>query len=301
METPIFIMMIGIAGSGKSTIANQVGFDVVSTDSIRKELFGSENDQQNPSKVFEIALNRVRNFIKNGKSVVFDATNLSSKRRKNFLKCLPECKKVAYLVATDYDVIIKQNESRERVVPRDVIDRMYVNLNMPSKLEGFDDIIIFKNKEWCPQIIDVLYPTMGYEQNNPHHEHQLYEHMNLAAKYVVDHFKDKYAKDDFYILYTAAMLHDVGKPAVRTDIKSNGTVDGYSHYYNHHNVGAYMLACISKYTDEWKKIILLTQFHMEFFLRKDSIDSFERDVKTYYGEHFWNMLVDLHEADLNAH
>ena len=53
-----FIMLIGLPGSGKSYIAEKTKAKmksvlVVSSDEIRKELFGDENDQQNPEKVFE--------------------------------------------------------------------------------------------------------------------------------------------------------------------------------------------------------------------------------------------------------
>ena len=81
---PKFYMLVGISGSGKSFVAEQVkriyknhlvNIEVHSSDAIRKELWGDENDQQNPQKVFQILHKRVKNALSEGKDVIYDATN----------------------------------------------------------------------------------------------------------------------------------------------------------------------------------------------------------------------------------
>ena len=102
-----FYMMVGIAGSGKSYIANEIGCKIVSSDAIRKELYGSEEDQSHNDRVFNEVHKRIKNSIKNGEDVIYDATNLSRKRRKNFLKELPaDVEKIAVVAATELDVIL---------------------------------------------------------------------------------------------------------------------------------------------------------------------------------------------------
>ena len=60
----VFNMLIGLPGSGKSTIAqkikdevislNKVEVEIVSSDAIRKELYGNEEIQGDPQKVFTL-------------------------------------------------------------------------------------------------------------------------------------------------------------------------------------------------------------------------------------------------------
>ena len=63
-------MMIGLPASGKTTFANKIskseGAIIVSSDAIRKELFGSEEKQQDNVLVFEKLEERLNqiNFLK---------------------------------------------------------------------------------------------------------------------------------------------------------------------------------------------------------------------------------------------
>lgn len=70
-------ILVGLAASGKSTVASkmeQKGAIVVSSDAIRKELFGDESVQSNPTKVFQIFNERIINALRRGDEwVVADA------------------------------------------------------------------------------------------------------------------------------------------------------------------------------------------------------------------------------------
>ena len=73
-----FVMTISIAAAGKSTWANaQEGYCVFDSDLIRKELWGSETDQQNPDKIFNLMYRRAVEALSHGQSVIYCATNLS--------------------------------------------------------------------------------------------------------------------------------------------------------------------------------------------------------------------------------
>ena len=79
-------MMVGLPGSGKSTYAKQLSEEtnavICSSDTIREELYGDENSQDNNDEVFKILHSRIKENLKNGKNVIYDATNINSKRRK---------------------------------------------------------------------------------------------------------------------------------------------------------------------------------------------------------------------------
>ena len=87
----LLVMLIGISGCGKSSFARDFseGYDdteVFSSDAIRKEVFGDENDQTHNNEVFSILHKRIISSLKKGKVCVYDATNLNRKRRMTFLQ-----------------------------------------------------------------------------------------------------------------------------------------------------------------------------------------------------------------------
>jgi predicted kinase len=87
------ILPIGISGSGKSTWINSLPknqFKLVSPDLIRKELTGNISNQENNSKVFSIAYERTAEYIKNGETVIFDATNLDTFYRNSLINKIKE-------------------------------------------------------------------------------------------------------------------------------------------------------------------------------------------------------------------
>ena len=71
----IFTMLIGLPGCGKTSYAQKYvkthnNTVILSSDDIRQELWGDANDQQNPSLVFDIMLNRTVAEIKKGHNVI---------------------------------------------------------------------------------------------------------------------------------------------------------------------------------------------------------------------------------------
>lgn len=132
--------MVGIPGSGKSTIANQIpNTVVVSSDAIRKELYGAEEIQGNGKQVFDLVYKRIGKELAKGQDVVFDATNLTPWTRNAVFRFTAE--HIAVFVNTSLDDCLERNAARERKVPEEVIYRMYHSLTCPSKTEGFKTII----------------------------------------------------------------------------------------------------------------------------------------------------------------
>lgn len=138
-------VLIGVAGSGKSTFAKELekrGATVVSSDAIRGELWGDENDQQNPAKVFEECHRRIINLLKNDPWVVFDATNLSARRRESFLNQIKhiDCYKECTVIITPPNVIKERMKERIRKVPDEVIEKQIRDFQCPHYYEGWDYI-----------------------------------------------------------------------------------------------------------------------------------------------------------------
>jgi predicted kinase len=132
--------MVGIPGSGKSTIANQIpNAVVISSDAIRKELYGAEEIQGEGKQVFTLVYKRIGEELAKGHDVVFDATNLTPKARSAVFRFSAE--HIAIFVSTSLDDCLKRNAARKRKVPEEVIYRMYNNLIYPRRAEGFKTII----------------------------------------------------------------------------------------------------------------------------------------------------------------
>ena len=125
---PTFIMMVGLPGSGKSTVATELAeignAKIFSSDEYRAKLLGDENDQSNNQLVFDKLYEEMLDCIlKSGHNVIFDATNITIKDRKRCLEKLSRyaVNKIAYFVNTPYQICILHDRDRSRSVGIDVI------------------------------------------------------------------------------------------------------------------------------------------------------------------------------------
>ena len=299
--TKLFLM-IGLPASGKSTLAEQIAksedAEIVSSDNIRKELYGDENIQGDNNKVFRILQERIINGLKNNKNMIYDATNISYKTRMAFLQRLNklEVEKIAIMVATPYEDCLIRNAQRERKVPEEVIKRMYYNFYVPQYFEGFDDIQIIHN-ELLPLKWDELLEKMDISQDNPHHSLSILEHCRKTQELLNKEELRWYTKD-------VGLLHDIGKVETKTFINSKGEKTDIAHYYNHEKVGGY-ISCLN-INGLWQMGVVdtierakLIQWHMLPWNKMS--DKTEQKYKKLLGKNFWNDLMILHKADKEAH
>lgn len=88
MDVPEIIMLVGLAGAGKSTYAKTLrgNYAIHSSDDLRKEMFGDENEnsKENNEKLFTELHKRIKDDLRKGVNVIYDATNLNRKRRIAF-------------------------------------------------------------------------------------------------------------------------------------------------------------------------------------------------------------------------
>lgn len=301
---PELVMMVGLPGSGKSTYAEKLkkeGVIIHSSDAIREEL-GDVNDQSNNEEVFKILHKRIKDDLRDGKSVAYDATNLNRKRRVAFLRELQNipCEKVCVLIATPFKECLLQNLERERTVPREVLDRMYKSFQMPSTYEGFDEVIVHypkKNwKEYYGDIYDFIFSLVNFNQSNSHHTLTLGEHMMKASDYILIHKGEQ--KNN---LYYAALSHDIGKPFTKSFLNSKGEVDTEAHYYSHHNCGSYnsLFFEYPEYVDK-KYVALLIELHMKPHMEWKQSEKAKDKYRRLFGDKVIEDVMMIHWADINA-
>ena len=305
-----FYMMVGLPGSGKSTKAEQIKNEfcaqVFSSDALRKEKFGDEKIQKDAAGIFKELLNRCAASLDSGYTTVLDATNLSYKKRMEFLRELDKkvslaFSKICVLMATPYEICCERNSSRERVVPDEAMKRMYCSFYTPAYFEGWDDIqIIYPNEmDRVEELADrYVENVVDFQQDNTHHKYSLDKHLFETRKYIEEHYNHlSYIK--FLDLKVASTYHDIGKPATKF-FKPN---DSIAHYYNHENVGAYMILFLFR-ASSVKSIIYISSlvcYHMMPYVFENSTEKTVERYKNLWGEEFYNDIMRLHEADVASH
>lgn len=144
------ILAVGLPGSGKSTWFNRHGVSPLSSDKIRDLLFDSPTEQRHQDLVFGTlrSLLRARLIARMPMNYV-DATNLSPKERRHWIKMAKDFGYEAQAVYFDVplDVCMERNRRRNRVVPEDVMNRMGAKLRPPTFDEGFSKIVVVRVKQ----------------------------------------------------------------------------------------------------------------------------------------------------------
>lgn len=306
----ILNIMIGIPGSGKSNYAKnnllKSTVEYLSSDDIRIELYGFE-DQTHNDVVFETMKKRTLNALKEGKDVIYDATNLNKKRRSGIIN---EAHKLnaqvdAYLCCTPINIILERNITRaERQLPWDKLVQMIQSIEPPMYYEGFDNIYLIDGGMYN-DVYDynfLIKKCSGYNQNNPHHYETLEEHIKAVTKKAENLGETLKLRNDAEILRQAARYHDFGKLYT----KSFNNKKGHCVYYSHDKISTYLYLChirkqnlIDKLNrvrlcDSHYQTAALILNHMEWYRREDMtpIKELFNDDDLYY------MLELLHEADL---
>lgn len=309
MNRPKILMICGLPGSGKSTLAKKLAetYDakIHSSDAIREELSDDINNQNINDLVFQTLHNRIKEDLQNGRNCIYDACNISYKRRMSFLQSLNKipCIKICVLMATPYEHCIKNNVSRDRVVPEGVIERMYRTFDVPWYYEGWDEIRMEYSpggdnafgwpSDWTNSVKD-------YNQDNTHHTLTLGEHCWQAFKYLDRHKIDSDSPDT---LKYATMLHDCGKPFCKTFTNTKGEVTEQAHYYGHEHIGSYdSLFYQTPYRNLRLRMAVLIRWHMQpYYWEKDNNEKLQNKYRKLWGEDLYNDLLILHKADLAAH
>ena len=302
-------MLVGLPASGKSTYAERLkekGYHIHSSDKIREELTGDVNSQDKNIDVFAELHKRVKNDLQNGISCVYDATNMSRKRRVSFLNDIKniECEKICILFLTPIEECKRRNQERERKVPEEVFDKMLKSFWVPMEYEGWDrvDVGILEGYEYHFPIEK----TYNFDQCNSRHSKRLFDHMNDTALYIQSNTNQNFKKTRRYRnLMLAAYYHDIGKLYTQTFINSKGEETEDAHYYGHDGYGAYLYLLIEFYgclfPDDARNIAALINWHMSpYIMWEDSEKAMKRD-RRMIGEEMYQDIMLLHEADVAAH
>ena len=250
------VIMIGVAGSGKSTYienirknTNKVTFSFES-DYYRKMMYGSLEEGNNHNKeVFErmneefFGMIEWCNRLEVDSTIFYDATNLNRRKRRDiykkikWLKC--DTNVIAVMNFASMETLLENNNKRpeEKKVPVDVIERMYKTIQVPRlevdcdeigatgerffggyPMYSVDDVLNLSSHEIKKELNKVK-----ESHENPHHLESISEHIGMC----LDNSDGREMRD-------ISLFHDLGKSLCK-EVKD----DGVARYFGHATVSAY--------------------------------------------------------------
>lgn len=292
---PDFIMLIGLPACGKSTWARHYAKNhphsvVLSSDAIREELYGDESIQGDPNVIFGKMRSRALHELREGNSVVYDATNICFKDRKGILnsvnKELPEVWITAVVFATPVEVCKEWNQKRARSVPDFVYDKMLHRWQTPFMGEGFNSIEVvnpalntYNPLQYMKDITEKVKAFGG--QKNPHHTLSLFDHCQKCGEIAFEEYGHHFPAN-------AAFIHDYGKIYTQSFDEA-----GVAHYYQHENYGAHIALAMGFQLE----VAQLVNYHMLAYNYKGGEEVWANRL----GSELWDKIKKLHDCDVRAH
>lgn len=304
------VFTVGLPASGKSLYAETYYSDsnwiVVSSDKVRKQLWGDETEQKNPSEVFGQVMRQVKSALKEKLNVVIDATNIKQKQRKGLLSQIPkEVERECLVFCVSIENCLNANQKRSRKVPREVIYKMWRQFEPPAYEEGFDRIrYISRDIDVYETLDELMTKNIETPHDNPNHSLSCGEHCLQCEKIMMKKLLDfnHFSVNEITALLLAARYHDLSKFKVKSFINYKGEVtENHAHYYNHANVSAYDFLCAAAHEMEYNEELFeltsnLIANHMIFFDK----NAIAKKTKIYSSK-FMEMLSLLNECDRFAH
>lgn len=136
---------VGLPGSGKTTYlrkyAEKNNALYLSADDIREAVYGDSSKQANPGYIWGLVHQVAQDHLASGGDVVIDGTFVKKEDRKSLFEALSNSEFIEVLwFLTPFEVCLKWNKQRDRVVPEKAMHRMRAQLlkTPPCPSEGFD-------------------------------------------------------------------------------------------------------------------------------------------------------------------
>lgn len=161
MNRPIVFVMCGLSASGKSSYAKELSKEynavILSSDDIRKSLLGDVADMTGNGLVFDTMHRAMIHLLKQNRNVILDATHLTIKDRKKVLTQLKpfDVKKSIVVVLKDFEKCKIDNIYRVNAVPNLVLDKQIRRFQIPSRNEGWDNLLIYCKEENKGKNLDI--------------------------------------------------------------------------------------------------------------------------------------------------
>lgn len=155
LPEPTLVVLVGAAGSGKSSLAARLfpAQEILSSDALRAAVSGNEADQRSSAVAFRILHRMLDRRLADGETTVVDATNTNSDQRRPLLERARAAGAPAVAIVLDLppEIIRAQNAGRtNRVVDPAVVDRHIAAIRQTVDsgrlvTEGFDHLVLLRS------------------------------------------------------------------------------------------------------------------------------------------------------------
>jgi predicted kinase len=171
---PSLVVLIGAAGSGKSTFAQRhfEGADILSSDALREVVSGDAADQAASGLAFRILYRMLVSRLQAGRSAVIDATNTRARDRKALLVHAARLDVPAVAIVLDLPppLIHARAAARpERLVDPAIIDRQIARVRRTVEggellEEGYGQVVVLATADEVEAVVvvrDAVAPGSG--------------------------------------------------------------------------------------------------------------------------------------------
>jgi len=135
-------LMSAVAGSGKDTwIKNNLpNIPMISLDDIRREHKIKPTNKKGNGQVIQISKEKAREYLRKKESFIWNGTNITRQLRKQLVDLFMTYKADVEIVYIEvpYRTLLKQNNDRENKVPKNVVEKMIRNREVPVWSEATD-------------------------------------------------------------------------------------------------------------------------------------------------------------------
>lgn len=142
-----FVCLYGFPAAGKTTFAKHFlqehdDFVGIGADAVRQVLYGSEDHYGDSKEIYAELVRQMTDALRDGKSVLYDGTNLRRQDRLDFLFDLPSIPihREVIKLPTNMEVCVERHLQRDRDIPLAKILPYFFIGEEPEKKEGWDQI-----------------------------------------------------------------------------------------------------------------------------------------------------------------
>jgi len=133
LPDPCLVVLIGAAGSGKTTLAARLFApdEVLSSDAFRELVYGDAADQRATPVAFRVLHGELLRRLGAGRTTVIDATNVSRAARRSLLRRAAVHRVPAIAIVLDLEptLVLARNATRAgRIVPTGAVEHQLADL-----------------------------------------------------------------------------------------------------------------------------------------------------------------------------